>query len=498
MKKILFFGMVLMVALMVLFTILANTPAVVERLTHDWLKSHKIVYETITGDLLEGVNIKHITYDKKPLASNLNVRWSPLSLLEKKIVLHSVSISDLNITNLTALIESFKTDSNVTKEKIDFSLIIQKGSITTTPYTYKHYRFNRMEAAINEVFFDIYTSSFKKGNIEFKTDLNYGKVNLKAQAVGGMDFKGSGDVIVNQMYYDRYHIPIDAKRVNHAIVDDFNVSKHGLTVLARTKGDKIFKDQNDTANLDVISLNSNVFYSSKTENTIVTSNAIAKSHYAPRILLTSKVFVDKDQNTTYQGTANAKNMTNLHPKLLQVLTDTKVIYKGDENSFDATIDTKDFKGSFKSDGFKGGILDAESKKQMFIKEWLELPESIENAKGIASIKAPVSFKSPFFTTFDAELRSDLVDAKGTITDNQTVWIIDTLANVPPDSILRKLYPTIKWDALAGSKVNIGLEKDHTNIDIVANELSTKLRYANTPKTLDGTITIGDLQGTISG
>jgi len=490
--------MVLVVFLMLLFTILANTPAVIEKLTHDWLKSHKIVYENITGDLLEGVNIKQITYDNKPLATNLNVRWSPLSLLEKKIVLHSIAISDLNITNLTALIKSFKSDTNTTKEKIDLGLIIQKGNITTTSYTYKHYGFNRMEATIEEVFFDIYTSSFKKGYIDFKTDLNYGKVNLKAQAVGGMDFKGSGDLTVNQMYYDRYHIPIDARQVNHAIIDDFNVSKHGLTVLARTKGNKIFKDTNSTNNLDVISLNSKVFYSSKTEKTTITSNAVAKSHYAPHILLTSKVFVDEDQNTTYQGTANAKNMTNLHPKLLQVLTDTKVIYKGDENSFDATINTKDFKGSFKSDGFKGGMLTAESKKQMPIKEWLELPKTIENAKGIASIKAPVSFKSPSFTTFDAELKSDLIDAVGKIVNVQNAWTIDTTANVPPNSTLRILYPTIKWDSFADSKVNIGLEKDYTDIDIIANELATKLRYANTPKTLDGTISIGDLQGTISG
>ncbi|MFA5501801.1 MAG: translocation/assembly module TamB domain-containing protein [Sulfurovaceae bacterium] len=498
MKKILFLGMVLVVVLMVLFTVLANTPAVVEKLTHDWLKSHKIIYESMTGDLLKGVNIKQITYDKKPLATNLNVRWSPLSLLERKIVLHSVAISDLNITNLTALIKSFKTDTNTTKEKIDFDLIIQEGNITTTSYAYKHYIFNRMEAKLDGIFFDLYANSFKKGYIDFKTDLNYGKINLKAQAVGGMDFKGSGDLTVNQIYYDRYHIPIDAKQVNYAIIDDFNVSKRGLTVLARTKGNKIFKDINTTGNLDVLSLNSEVFYSSKTEKTTITSNAVAKSHYAPRILLTSKVFVDEDQNTTYQGTANAKNTTNLHPKLLQVLTDTKVIYKGDKNSFDATIDTKDFKGSFKSDGFKGGMLTAESKKQMPIKEWFELPKDIENVKGIASIKAPVSFKSPFFTTFDTEFKSDLIDATGKIVNDQTVWTIDALANIPQNSILRTLYPTIKWDALSGSKVNIGLEKDYTNIDIVAKELSTKLRYANTPKTLDGTFSIGELQSEITG
>ncbi|MGW8169574.1 MAG: translocation/assembly module TamB domain-containing protein [Sulfurovaceae bacterium] len=498
MKKILFLGMVLVVVLMVLFTVLANTPAVVEKLTHDWLKSHKIVYESMTGDLLKGVNIEQITYDNKPLATNLNVRWSPLSLLEKKIVLHSVSISDLNITNLTALVKSFKTDANQSKEKIDFGLIIQEGNVTTKPYIYKHYRFNRMEAKLNEVFFDIYTSSFKKGYIDFKTDLNYGKINFKAQAVGDMDFKGSGDVIVNQIYYDRYNIPIDAKQVNHAIVDDFNVSKHGLTVLARTKGNKIFKDINITNNLDVMLLNSKVFYSSKTQQTTITSNAVAKSHYAPHILLTSSVFVSKDQNTTYLGTASAKKTTNLHPKLLQVLTNTKVTYKGDKNSFYADIDTKDFKGSFKSDGFKDGMLVAESKKQLPIKEWLELPKTIENAKGIASIKAPVNFKSPFFTTFDTEFKSDLIDATGKIVNDQTVWTIDALASVPQNSTLRKQYPTIKWDALAGSKINIGLEKDHTNIDIAAKELSTKLRYANTPKTIDGTLFIGELQGVVSG
>lgn len=490
--------MVLTIVLMVLFTVLANTPIVIERLTQDWLKSHKITYLSIDGDLIEGVNIKQITYNNKPLASNVNVRWSPLSLLEKKIVLHSASIYDLNITNLTALIKSFKTDTNTTNQKIDLGLIIQTGNITTTPYVYSHYHFNHIEAKLSEIFYDLYTNSFKKGNIDFNTDLNYGKISLKVKATGGMDFKGSGDVVVNQTYYNRNNIPIDAKNAGHAIVDDFNVSKYGLTVLAHTRGNNIFKDKNATDNLNVSSLNSKIFYSTKTNHTTIDSKALASSYYAPRIFLTSKVMVDENEKVTYQGTATANKMTSLHAKLLKILTNPKIIYKGDEQGFDALLDTKEFKGTFKSDGFSGGMLTAESKNQISIKEWLEFPKSMQDSKGKASIKAPVKFKSPFFTTFDAELKSDLVDAKGKIVNNPTVWIIDGLASVPQNSTLRKLYPAVKWDELANSKFNIGLEKDYINIDIIAKELATNLKYAKIPKTVDGTITIGTLQGKISG
>lgn len=484
---------------MVVATILANTPIVIKNTTQNFLKEHNITYKKIDGDILQGVSFYDVKFNKKPIAAKLQLFWSPLSLLEKKIVIHKAVIGDLNITNLTKLINSFKTKDKTTDENVDLTLILQKANITTSSYSYSHYVFNSMKAELSNVSYDIYNNRFQSGEIKYNTDMNYGKIDLYAKTTGDMEFKGKGNISVNQIFYDRYHIPLIAANAGNANISEFNISKSGFTILANTKGEKIFKDINDTNNLDALQVNSKISYNWASENVIVDSNAIAKSYYAPSIKITNYVVVDKDQKTVYSGTVEADKITSLDPKLLQVLTSPKATFKGDENSLVVNLDTKDFRGIFTTGDFETGVLKASSKKQIPIKDYIYLPKNIEASVGNIEITTPIVFKSPFFKYIDAIVRSDIANFEGKVTKDNNNWKIDTkIVSLPSNSVLKRVYNFIKWDSFAGSNAVLSIKKDIAAIDIRSKDLISKIIYNNSDGGISGNFDLKGLNGVIEG
>ncbi|MBD3807773.1 MAG: translocation/assembly module TamB domain-containing protein [Epsilonproteobacteria bacterium] len=314
-----------------------------------------------------------------------------------------------------------------------------------------------------------------------------------------MEFKGKGNISVNQIFYDRYHIPLIAANAGNANISEFNISKSGFTILANTKGEKIFKDMNDTNNLDALQVNSKISYNWESKNVIVDSNAIAKSYYAPSIKITNYVVVDKDQKTVYSGTVEADKITSLDPKLLQVLTSPKATFKGDENSLVVNLDTKDFRGIFTTGDFETGVLKASSKKQIPIKDYIYLPKNIEASVGNIEITTPIVFKSPFFKDIDAIVRSDIANFEGKVTKDNNNWKIDTkIVSLPSNSVLKKVYNFIKWDSFAGSNAVLSIKKDIATIDIRLKDLVSKIIYNNSDGGISGNFDLKGLNGAIEG
>jgi len=498
-KKLLFLWMIAIVFIMVVATILVNTPLFIQNITNDFLKEHNITYKKIDGDVLQGVSFYDVKFNKKPVATKLQLFWSPLSLIEKKVVVHKTNIEDLNITNLTNLMKSFKSNDKSSTQKPDFVFILQKANITTTKYSYKHYVFNSMKAELSNFSYDIYNNKFHSGEINYHVDLNYGKINLYAKVIGDFEFKGKGNLSVNQTFYDRYHIPLLAKNVGNANISEFNVSKTGFTILADTKGEKIFKDLNATNNLDALQVNSKVSYNWKSKNVIVDSNAIAKSYYAPILKITNYVVVDKDRKATYSGTVETDKITSLNPKLIKILTSPKAVFKGKEKTLSVALDTKDFKGIFTTNDFETGLLKANSKTQIPIKDFLYLPKSLETAKGDIEITVPTTFKQPFFKDFEAIVKSDLVNLTGKVTDDRGIWTIDTkVSSVPANSILKKEYSFVKWDSFVDANIVLSIKNDITNINIKSKELLSSVDYSNSTNSIKGTFGLLGLSGTIDG
>jgi translocation and assembly module TamB len=498
-KKLLFLFMIAIVSITVIVTILVNTPVFIKNVTHDFLQEHNITYKKIDGDVLQGVSFYDVKYNKKSIATKLQFFWSPLSLIEKKIVIHKVNIEDLNITNLTKLAKSFKSDNNKTTQKLDFTFVLQKANITTTKYSYKHYIFNSMKAELSNVSYDIYNNKFNSGEINYTVDLNYGKINLYAKVVGDFEFKGKGNLSVNQTFYDRYHVPLIASNAGNANISEFNVSKTGFTILADTKGNNIFKDLNATNNLDALEVNSKISYNWKTKNVIVDSNAIAKSYYAPVLKITNYVVVDKNRKAVYSGTVKADKITSLNPKLIQILTSPKAVFKGKEKSLSVALDTKDFKGVFITNDFKTGLLKANSKKQISIKDFLYLPKSLEASTGNIEITVPTTFKKPFFKDFEAIVESDLVNLNGKVTNDGGLWTIDTkVASVPTNSILKKDYSFVKWDSFVGSNIILSIKNNITNINIKSKDLVSNVDYSNSTNAINGIFSLSGISGSIDG
>jgi len=496
-SKILFHLMITIVFIAILLTIATNTPFLLNKLTGNILGEHNITYSNVKGDLVNGITAHNVKFNNKPLASKVNFSWSPISLLDKKILIHNLVIDDLDKNRTVALIESFETKDKTSKP-MNFEIIIQKAKITIVPFSHRHYKILRTE--INTQGLQLKTEPFEllKGDIRLNAKTNYGDINYDAKVAGAFKLIGSGDVKANQTLYTRYKIPLDAKNISYAKIEELNVTKTGFTANLTANGKKILLGKSDNSNLDVTNSVSNVIYDFAKNKTIVHSTGLAQSFYAPNIKVISDV-INTDGEVTYTGSAEALNMTNLHPKLMQLLANPKIKYSGDANKLDAIVDVKEFKGTIRTIGFDGGDLLMKSKQPLLVKDWISLPTSLQNARGVVDAKVPIIFKAPIVQSLEFTAKSDIIDAVGKATvGSDNVWIIDGVANVGTSSILRKMIPNLKWEALALSKAKIVLQPTNTEINIDNDNISAKLTNQVGQNTIVGNISVGSTDFKVNG
>jgi len=496
-SKILFYLMITIVFVAVLLTIATNTPFLLNKLTGNILGEHNITYRSAKGDLLNGITAIDIKYNNKPLASKINFSWSPLSLFDKKILIHNLVIDDLDRNRTVSLIESFDSKDKTSKP-MNFEIIIQKAKITIVPFSHRHYRLLYTEITAKGLRLQTEPFELLDGYIKLNTKTNYGDINYDAKVAGAFKLIGSGDVKANQTLYTRYKIPLDAKNISYAKIEELNITKAGFTANLTANGKKILLGKSDNNNIDVTSSVSLVIFDFAKNKTIVHSTGVAQSFYAPNIKVISDV-TNIDGEVTYAGSAEALAMTNLHPKLIQLLASPKIKYSGDADKLDAIVDVEEFNGTIRTIGFDGGDLLMKSKQPLLIKDWISLPTSLQNARGVIDAKIPIIFKAPIVSNLEFIAKSDIIDAVGKANrDTNNIWSIDATANVPKVSILQKLIPSLKWEALANAKAKIVMQANSTLINIDNNNISAKLTNPVGQNTIIGNIIIGNTDFKING
>lgn len=489
--------MITIVFFAVMLTIATNTPFLLNKLTGNMLGEHNITYSNIKGDMFNGITAFNVKFNNKPLASKVNFSWSPISLLDKKILIHNLTIDELDKNRTVALVNSFETKDKSSKP-MNFEIMIQNSEITIAPFIHKHYKL--LHTMVRAKGLRLNTEPFEllKGDIKLNAKTNYGDINYDSKVAGAFKLIGSGDVKVNQTLYKRYKIPLDAKNISYAKINELNITDAGFTANLTASGKKLLLGKSDKSNLDVTNSLSHVVYDFRKNKTTVHSTGLAQSFYAPNIKVISDV-INIDGKVTYTGSLEATKITNLHPKLIQLLDAPKIKYSGDDNKLDAQVDVKEFKGTLRTIGFDGGDLLMSSKQPLLIKNWISLPTSLQNAKGIVDAKVPIIFKAPIVQGLEFTAKSDIIDAIGKATvSNNNIWTIDGVANIGINSILRKMVPKLKWEAFTNSKSKIIIQPNSTLINIDNNNISAKLTNPINSNIITGSILLGGSEFKVNG
>ncbi len=180
MKKI-FYGFILFVLLLIIAVVFAaNSSYVIKKVADKFAPQYDIAYDTISGNILSGVQIEGLQYADHTLAKSIKFSWNPARLLDKSISIYELAIKEGNVDVMKSLIASFETNKSSSSDSFDFSVSISRGYVTLKPFEDQGVRIDKVVLDTEDIYYSSDTLEVKR--LSLKVDSNLTKIDLE----GGM------------------------------------------------------------------------------------------------------------------------------------------------------------------------------------------------------------------------------------------------------------------------------------------------------------------------
>jgi translocation and assembly module TamB len=150
---------VLILAVLILFIITDSRS--IKYIAEKSLDSYGLSYESIEGNLFDGLELKELSYENKPLFSSALIHWNPLTLFYDKITVTKLDAKGIEVENIIAMVKAMKLNKSGEKSSLDFDLILNNIHLDINPYVYEGVKFSSF--------------IFETGKIEIDKDL---KINV--------------------------------------------------------------------------------------------------------------------------------------------------------------------------------------------------------------------------------------------------------------------------------------------------------------------------------
>ena len=113
-------------------------------------------YESISGSLLQEIELKNLKYQNKILADEARVKWNILYLLKAKVAIEDIVLKDVNLNVLDEMISNISKDRSKDKEQKSSSITIPYISInnlffSTKPYHARGIKIEKFEIKIKNL-----------------------------------------------------------------------------------------------------------------------------------------------------------------------------------------------------------------------------------------------------------------------------------------------------------------------------------------------------------
>ena len=137
MKKIFYSFLIFFVVLIVAIVFAANSSWVIKKAADKFAPDYKISYDDITGNVFTGVNISDLKFDGKTITKNIKFSWNPSKILYKRVAINEISVNDLDVDVVKALIASFPKSEDDNKSKtapLPVVIAVDKVYTTINPF----------------------------------------------------------------------------------------------------------------------------------------------------------------------------------------------------------------------------------------------------------------------------------------------------------------------------------------------------------------------------
>lgn len=447
---------------------LANHPAVIKAIVSKYAPQYNITYDSIDGTLMEGVSIRNIRHQKELLTTNLLLKWNPLSLLEKKILFHSLIVDDINITAIQTFAKQFKSSSTKQTTPPNFDIVIKTGRLTLSKWNIGSIQIDNAVLDTERLVFNIQTQSFKSGNASLEAISPLATLKYKAQA-NANKLQGDGILYATPLLWEKYHIPFDTNDTVPIEVRNLTLSTQNVDIALRAAPKNIWKNN---PQIDIRQIDSNLFYHFKENNLLIDSNATIFTPQLKESFLTNHITRDSENGFRYTGELHLEPMILTSDMKKQPLI---LNYSGDVKGMEASFENREIKANFITPDYSKGELDITTKQAIPLKQWM--PKSLEKAKGEINIKTPINLKELTSATPQINITSNLLDSTIHVKNIDGLWHADTVFTLPKNSLLPETFTGLRWERIAQIETKTLFED---------NGATTKLQGDN----LNGNIIIG--------
>ena len=128
--------------LLILFLFIITDARTIKLLAKESLASSHFTYEQIEGNFFTGLQLRGLSYNKKPLFDLATVHWNPLTLLDKKITLQEVNVQGIELENILDMVQNFKTTKESEPYHSDFSIVLNNIHLDINPYIFEGVKFS--------------------------------------------------------------------------------------------------------------------------------------------------------------------------------------------------------------------------------------------------------------------------------------------------------------------------------------------------------------------
>lgn len=195
--------LILLIVLVVYF--IGNSSLVLKKAVEAFAPDYNITYAHISGNTFRGFTIKKPQYNGHTLASNIHLKWNPNKLSSQIIAIDKVHVNDVNVSVLSALIDTFSGEENTTENSndsnstFDYRVEIKDINISLKKFTEYNVTVDSARLVNKNLYFQDNHLTLEGLNMTVETDVGNVKIN------GGM-----ANRIVN---------------LDNVILKDINISK---------------------------------------------------------------------------------------------------------------------------------------------------------------------------------------------------------------------------------------------------------------------------------
>jgi len=412
------------------------------------------------------------------LSNYFNLKYKG-SYNSHSLMIDNLEVSKLDIDKLLLLKGMFKSDSDSNKTTIIKSLKVSKATLSIKPLKKSKYKIDSLKLYIK----DLNSSDMKLYDIK---DLNLKvKTNIWSLTSNGYVKNSTLNSKVLLSLKDKYFkkfVPFFDFNSLNPIDVKLKIDKNSLVGEVKAKSKALLTKKLDkNIKLKINSLSSLARFDFKKLSLVVDNNLSLSTKYAKNILLKGDLLYDRNNSIRYKGDIFLKDFKNLDKRVVTLLKDAKLNFKGDKKGITADLKSEYLTGRYISKGFLKPTVEISS-KEFFLKDIDQnLTKKLNDLKLSFKANTTLEYKDIKKTVFDYQINSNFTDIVGSysLQKNSTSFV----TSLSKDTVLKD--EKIKYENILPLKTKVDIKKDFIDINTQNDKLNIKTIY----KTIDDIATV---------